>query len=137
MGIPVLDTLLGIIKGPLDKLIPDKNERQRFEHELELEVLKAGLGQMEINKMEAVHPSIFVAGWRPFVGWICGLALGWHFLGNDLFLWARLAFFPDLPEPPTLGGTETLMTVLLSMLGLGGLRTVEKLKGVSREQWKN
>ena len=136
MGIPILDTLLGIVKTPLERLIPDKNERQRFEHELELEVLRAGLAQMEINKAEASHPSVFVAGWRPFIGWVCGAALAWHFIGQDIVNWLRVAFFPNMPAPPVFGGTETLMTVLLSMLGLGGLRTVEKLKGVSRDRWK-
>ncbi len=136
MGLPLIGTILDIVRAPLERLIPDKNERRRFEHDLELEVLRAGLAQMEINKAEANHPSIFVAGWRPFVGWVCGMALGWHFIGNDVFNWARLAFFPHVPAPPQLAGTETLMTVLLSMLGLGGLRTVEKLKGVSREKWR-
>ncbi len=135
MGLPVIDTLLDIVKGPLDKLVPDKNEKQRFTHELEMAILKSGLGQMQINKAEAQHPSIFVAGWRPFIGWVCGFALAWHFMGADILAWLRLAFFPDMPVPPKLSGSETLVTVLLSMLGLGGLRTVEKLKGVSREKW--
>ncbi|MBO6505177.1 MAG: hypothetical protein JJ850_10340 [Kordiimonadaceae bacterium] len=73
---------------------------------------------------------------RKFIGWICGLALAWHFMGHDIVNWLRLAFFPETPAPPALNGTETLVTVLFSMLGLGGLRTVEKLKGVSREEWK-
>jgi hypothetical protein len=60
----------------------------------------------------------------------------WHFIGHDVFNWVRLAFFPHIPAPPEITGTETLMTVLLSMLGLGGLRTIEKLKGVSREKWR-
>lgn len=136
MSIPIIGTILDAIKGPLDKLIPDKNARKKFDHELEMEMLRAGLAQMEINKTEARHPSIFVAGWRPFVGWICGLSLAWHFLGYDIANWLRLAFFPAAPAPPALNGTETLVTVLMSMLGLGGLRTVEKLKGVSRDGWK-
>lgn len=136
MSIPIIGTILDAIKSPLDKLIPDKNARQKFDHELEMALLQAGLAQAEINKMEAQHPSVFVAGWRPFIGWVCGLALAWHFLGFDIANWLRLAFFPDMPAPPALNGTETLVTVLLSMLGLGGLRTVEKLKGVSRDGWK-
>lgn len=71
-----------------------------------------------------------------FIGWVCGCALAWHFVGYDLANWLRLAFAPDMPAPPNLGGTDTLVTVLLSMLGLGGLRTVEKLKGVHRDAWK-
>lgn len=70
------------------------------------------------------------------VGWVCGLSLAWHFIGYDLLNWLRLAFFADMPQPPALNGTETLVTVLMAMLGLGGLRTVEKLKGVSRDGWK-
>ena len=136
MSIPIIGTILDAIKSPLDKLIPDKNARQKFDHELEMALLQAGLAQAEINKTEAQHPSVFVAGWRPFIGWICGLALGWHFLGYDIANWLRLALFPEAPTPPALNGTETLVTVLLSMLGLGGLRTVEKLKGVSRDGWK-
>lgn len=106
------------------------------DYELEMALLQAGLAQAEINKTEAQHPSVFVAGWRPFIGWVCGVALAWHFLGFDLANWLRIAFFPETPAPPALSGTETLVTVLLSMLGLGGLRTVEKLKGVSRDSWK-
>ena len=136
MSIPIIGTILDAIKSPLDRLIPDKNARQKFDHELEMALLQAGLAQAEINKAEARHPSVFVAGWRPFIGWICGLVLGWHFLGSDIANWLRLAFFPDMPPPPALNGTETLVTVLLSMLGLGGLRTVEKLKGVSRDNWR-
>ncbi|MCJ9428704.1 3TM-type holin [Kordiimonas marina] len=135
MGIPILDTILDVIKEPLDRLIPDKNAKQQFEHELEMQVLKAGLGQMEINKAEAEHPSVFVAGWRPAVGWVCAAALAWQFIGHDILLWARAAFFPAVPMPPALTGSDTLVTVLMSMLGLGGLRTVEKIKGVSRETW--
>ncbi len=135
MSIPIIGTILDAIKSPLDKLIPDKNARQKFDHELEMALLQAGLAQAQINKVEAQHPSVFVAGWRPFIGWVCGLALAWHFMGFDIANWLRLAFFPDMPAPPALNGTETLVTVLLSMLGLGGLRTVEKLKGVSRDGW--
>lgn len=136
MGIPLLDTVLDIVKGPLDKLIPDKGKKAEFRHALEMELLKAGLAQMEVNKAEAQHPSVFVAGWRPFIGWVCGAALAYHFIGVDILNWLRVAFFPDVPEPPQIGGSETLVTVLLSMLGLGGLRTVEKIKGVSRDKWQ-
>jgi hypothetical protein len=132
MGIPVLDTILDVIKTPLERLIPDKNERLKMEHEISTAAIKAGLAQMEVNKVEAAHRSIFVAGWRPAVGWVCALALAWHFMFYDIAAWIQISFFPDASAPPSLNGTETLLTVLMSMLGLGGLRTVEKLKGVSR-----
>lgn len=79
--------------------------------------------QTKINELEAQHRTVFVAGWRPFIGWVCGVALAYNFVIRDLFIWAIK------PEsiPPALQ-MEHLMTVLLGMLGLGGLRTFEKIK---------
>ena len=79
--------------------------------------------QTKINEIEAGHRSIFVAGWRPFIGWICGFALAYNFVIRDLFIWV----LQPKEIPPALQ-MEHLMTVLLGMLGLGGLRTYEKLK---------
>ena len=83
--------------------------------------------QTKINEIEAKHRSVFVAGWRPFVGWVCGVALAYNFIVRDLFIWALQ------PEevPPALQ-MEHLMTVLMGMLGLGGLRTFEKIKDKTR-----
>jgi Holin of 3TMs, for gene-transfer release len=134
MAIPLIGAILDIVKGPLDKLIPDKAKKAEFQAALEMEILRTGMAQMEVNKAEAQHKSIFVAGWRPFIGWVCGVALAWNFIGYDLLNWLRLAFLPAMPAPPALGGSETLITVLMSMLGLGGLRTIEKIKGVSRDR---
>jgi len=78
--------------------------------------------QAEINKMEAQHRTVFVAGWRPFIGWVCGFALAYNFVLRDLLIW----FFGPETAPPALQ-MEHLMTVLLGMLGLGGMRTFEKL----------
>lgn len=78
--------------------------------------------QSEINKMEAQHRSIFVAGWRPFIGWICGIALAYNFIIRDLIAWVS----PDI-MPPAIQ-MDQLITILLGMLGLGGLRTFEKIK---------
>ena len=79
--------------------------------------------QTRINEIEAQHRTVFVAGWRPFIGWVCGVALAYNFVIRDLFIWA---INPET-VPPALQ-MEHLMTVLLGMLGLGGLRTYEKLK---------
>ena len=83
--------------------------------------------QTKINEIEAKHRRVFVAGWRPFVGWVCGVALAYNFIIRDLFIWALQ------PEevPPALQ-MEHLMTVLMGMLGLGGLRTFEKIKDKTR-----
>ena len=78
--------------------------------------------QSEINKMEAQHRSIFVAGWRPFIGWICGVALLYNFIIRDVIAWVS----PDV-MPPAIQ-MDQLITILLGMLGLGGLRTFEKIK---------
>ena len=82
--------------------------------------------QNEVNKIEAQHRSIFVAGWRPFIGWVCGLALLYNFVIRDLVAW----IMPEI-MPPALQ-MEHLITILMGMLGLGGLRTYEKLKDKSK-----
>lgn len=79
--------------------------------------------QTKINEIEAGHRTVFVAGWRPFIGWVCGVALAYNFVIRDLFIWAL-----DPQEVPPALQMEHLMTVLLGMLGLGGLRTYEKVK---------
>lgn len=111
------------------------SDEERLDKKLLLERLrqKPHLEQIEINKVEAGHASIFVAGWRPCVGWICAFALGWHFLFYDIVNWIMISFYPEHPAPPALNGTETLITVLLSLLGLGGLRTLEKFGGVQKQ----
>ena len=83
--------------------------------------------QTKINELEAQHRSVFVAGWRPFCGWICSVALFYNFVIRDLFIWAIQ------PEtvPPAIQ-MEHLMTILMGMLGLGGLRTYEKIKDKSK-----
>ncbi len=82
--------------------------------------------QTKINEVEAQHRSMFVAGWRPFIGWVCGLAFAYHFVAFPIVR----TIYPDI-EFPTLN-TEPLFTVLMGMLGLGGLRTFEKLKGKTK-----
>ena len=93
---------------------------------------KPMLAQIELNKIEAAHRSLFVAGWRPFIGWVCGFALVWHFIAFDMLTWVTVNFFPHVTELPGLTGTETLVTVLMSLLGLGALRTVEKMGGKAK-----
>jgi hypothetical protein len=82
--------------------------------------------QGEINKIEAQHRTIFVAGWRPFIGWVCGIALAYNFVLRDLLIW----FIGPEQVPPALQ-MEHLMTVLIGMLGLGGMRTFEKFNDKS------
>ena len=89
-------------------------------------------GQMEINKIEAAHKSIFVAGWRPFIGWVGGLALAYQYIIHPLLLWLwQIAdSFLEMPvTPPALGDTEALYTIILGMLGIGAMRSFDKTKG--------
>ncbi len=81
--------------------------------------------QLEVNKVEAAHKSLFVAGWRPFIGWVCGVAMASNFL-----LMPYLVAFIDV-QPLDL---TVMMPVLMGMLGLGTMRSVEKVKRVAREQ---
>tara|TARA_R110000824_G_scaffold160705_1_gene335602 strand:+ start:211 stop:597 length:387 start_codon:yes stop_codon:yes gene_type:complete len=127
----ILDKLIAPVAGILDKFVVDKDLKMKLQHELETALHSANLAQLEVNKAEAAHKSIFVAGWRPFVGWVCGVALAYHFILAPLlqFGFALGGIEQDLPEFEF----GQLSTVLMGMLGLGGLRTFEKMKGVSRE----
>jgi hypothetical protein len=123
----------GTVKPVLDKFIPDAEKRLEAENMIFTQVHAIGMGQIEINKEEAKSSKLFVAGWRPAVGWICAFNLGYAMLGNDILNWClQMASvisgksIPMLPEPDI---TLTL-ELLLGLLGLGGLRTYEKLKGV-------
>ena len=126
----ILDKLIAPVAGILDKFVADKDLKMKLQHELETAMHSANLAQLEVNKAEAVHKSIFVAGWRPFVGWVCGVALAYHFILAPLlqFSFALAGMDQELPE----FDFSQLSTVLMGMLGLGGLRTFEKMKGVSR-----
>ena len=127
----MIDKLIGPITGIVDKFIVDKDLKMKLQHELETAIHSANLAQLEVNKAEAGHKSIFVAGWRPSVGWVCSLAMLYHFILAPMiqFGFALGGVEQALPE----FDFSQLSTVLMGMLGLGGLRTFEKMKGVSRE----
>ena len=82
--------------------------------------------QAQINEQEAKHRTIFVAGWRPFIGWVCGFALAYNFVLRDLLVW-----YVGVESAPPALQMEHLMTVLIGMLGLGGMRTFEKFNNKS------
>ena len=127
----MIDKLIGPITGIVNKFVVDKDLKMKLQHELETALHSANLAQLEVNKAEAAHKNTFVAGWRPFVGWVCGVALAYHFILAPLlqFGFALAGLDQELPEFEF----SQLSTVLMGMLGLGGLRTFEKMKGVSRE----
>lgn len=134
MSLPVILTAgLELLK----RVIPDPETRRKAEYELlklnqegALEEFRGHLQmaqmQADTNKQEAGHQSLFVAGWRPAIGWACGAIFACNYIGVPFLAW--LSPLLDLPPPPRLDIGEVL-PVLLGMLGLGGLRTTEKLKG--------
>ena len=102
----------------------DKSEKLSHEQIMAKLAQAPGLAQVELNKVEAGHRSIFVAGWRPAIGWVCACALGWHYVGSP-FVAVWIKDMPDLE-------TGTLMELVIAMLGMGALRTTEKLMGKTR-----
>ena len=139
----LLQNILGGENGPIAKLvnlIPDGNARAAAKAAFEKEAMElaaqAGLEQLAINKQEAASSSVFVAGWRPAIGWICGFALAWQVILQPLLSYGLSIYstysHQTIPPPPVLE-TGQLYTVLLGMLGLGGMRTFEKINGVSRD----
>jgi hypothetical protein len=90
------------------------------------------LAQTEINAAEAQHKSIFVAGWRPFIGWVCGVGIAWSMVVQPVAQWAMIAW-GDGTELPTID-TSYLMELVTAMLGMSGLRTFEKMRGVARRK---
>jgi len=131
----MLQTLIGPVASLLEKFIPDKDLRSRLSHEIATmaeknahEQIKA---QLEINKTEAQHNSLFVSGWRPAVGWTCCLGMAANFLIIPMTNFALALASSNITIP--LIDLETMLPVLLGMLGLGGMRSFEKSKGVSRK----
>ena len=125
----MLDKLIGPVTSLLDKFIENKDQRNALAHEIstmaERHAQELAKGQLEVNKVEAAHNNLFVAGWRPAVGWSCCFALVYStILSPILSIWFTV--------PPV--DSSLLTTVLMGMLGLGAMRTVEKTKGVQRER---
>lgn len=131
----LLGSALTVFDKVLDRVIPDNNARSQAKEALatldksgELSLL---LGQLEVNKTEAAHPSIFVSGWRPFIGWTCGAGLAYNFILYPILKFIVVITMDIPPVLPVLESGE-LMTLLLGMLGLAGYRTYEKKSEVAR-----
>jgi hypothetical protein len=122
-----------------DDLLTSDEEKLKIalqEKQLEAELIK---GQLDINKTEAAHDSIFVAGWRPFIGWIGGIALGYQFILYPLMTWLwtfmqAKNWIPATLDPPPVLEAEELWVVLTGMLGIAGMRSFDKLKGTETPQ---
>jgi|TARA_B100001248_G_scaffold212003_1_gene166313 hypothetical protein len=128
----VAESIVGVAGKVLNKFVADKDLKVKLQHELKTAFHAANLAQIDLNKQEAAHQSMFVAGWRPFVGWTCGVALAYHFLIAPLLGFMLVLYGIDTPMPEF--EFSQLSTILMGMLGLGGLRSYEKMKGVHRDK---
>lgn len=130
----MLQALIGPVTGLLDKVIEDKDQKAALAHEIatmsERHAQELAKGQLEINKAEAASGSVFKGGWRPFIGWVCGVAFAYHFVIQPFIVFGVSAAGVEIPPLPEFD-MSSLMTVMMGMLGLGGLRTFEKTKKVA------
>lgn len=136
--LPIVDAvsgfMSGVVKPVLDKFVPDAQQRIEAEQFAARQLQDLTVAQIDVNKEEAKSPSMFVAGWRPFIGWVCGASLAYAAIVHYALAWVLdvISIFtgqslPPLPKPD-LGIT---LEILAGMLGLGGLRTYEKLNNVA------
>ncbi len=121
-----LGAVSDLVNTAINKIWPDKSEAEKQQLAAAVMVVQ---GQIDINKTEAANPNVFVSGWRPFIGWVCGMACAWNWIGlptakTALAIWGN----PIVLAPADL---SEMLPVLLGMLGLGALRTVEKIKNVA------
>jgi hypothetical protein len=129
----LIPALLGVLGTAADRLIPDPNARQDFMLKLQEALNAADLKQIEVNIAEAQHRSIFVAGWRPFIGWVCGAAMVYSYillpLGGFVAGFFGEQYQTIVLNAPKLDGN--LWELLFAMLGFGALRSFDKLKGIA------
>jgi len=122
----------------VDKLVPDKNAAREHKESIEKAIQNAvdasNLAQIEVNKIEAAQAGIFTK-WRPALGWTCVFGLGWNFIVTPLLTWVCFLSKVDVSTVPSLDITN-LITLLVGMLGMSGIRMNEKIKGVARESSK-
>ncbi|GIX17716.1 MAG: hypothetical protein KatS3mg119_1902 [Rhodothalassiaceae bacterium] len=132
MGIPVISDIIQAIAKPIDDLVGDTDLKRKLKAEIQGQLFQLDMAQIAVNQQEAAHKSLYVAGWRPFIGWVCGVAIAWAFLGQHVAEWAVAIWAPGTPIPEV--ESDRLMELVLAMLGMAGLRTYEKRAGVAREK---
>jgi Mg/Co/Ni transporter MgtE len=131
----VIDKLIGPVSGLLDKFIEDKDQKARLAHEVatmaENHAQELAKGQLAINLAESKHKSLFVSGWRPALGWVAVLGMFGNYITIPFTNFVLALLEIDITIP--LISLETMMPIVMGMLGLGGLRTFEKHKGVHKD----
>jgi len=136
--VSIFQPLIGPIVNKVVGLIPDPNARAQAKEQMERELLNAwaaaNAAQVEVNKTEAAHKSLFVAGWRPAIGWVCAGGIAYSFIVQPLANWiVALTYGPGAVQLPPLE-TGPIFGLATSMLGLAGLRSWEKSRGIAREK---
>jgi hypothetical protein len=127
--------IFGGIRGIIDESFTSEEEKLEAHRKLvELEEAAKAM-QVNVNLQEAKHKSVFVAGWRPFIGWVGGVALAYNFIIRDVFAWVLSVWWPLTEAPPVLDASQLFM-VILGMLGIGGMRSFDKLKKTNTERIK-
>jgi len=122
----MIDKLIEPVSNILDKFVADKDLKLKLSHELEKEIVSLNRAQIELNKVEASHENVFVAGWRPFIGWACGVALVYHFLIEPIIQYILIVNGVQFDTPEF--DFSQLSTIVMAMLGMSTLRTYEKTK---------
>ena len=122
----MIDQLIKPVSDILDKFVADKDLKFKLSHELEKEIVSLNRAQIELNKVEAAHKNVFVSGWRPFIGWACGIALVYHFLLEPIIQYILILSGADFKTPEF--DFSQLSTIVMAMLGMSSLRTYEKTK---------
>ncbi|MBA58495.1 MAG: hypothetical protein CMQ40_04915, partial [Gammaproteobacteria bacterium] len=131
----IVDSVVGVAGKVLDKFVEDKDLRTKLDAELKSQLINLDALQAKANIEQAKHPSLFVAGARPAIMWICAFALAWQYILAPISSWALVVWYPTITLPAL--ETEELTGLIMALLGLGGMRTAEKWKGVSRENMKS
>lgn len=121
-----LGSVADLANTVIGRIWPDKTEAEKAQMAAALTIVQ---GQLDANKAEAASPNAFTSGWRPGIGWVCALALGLQYLARPMLQWYGVVTGHEFPPLP--GIDENLWQLMLGMLGLGGLRTWEKTKGVA------
>jgi len=122
----MIDKLIQPVGDILDKFVADKDLKIKLSHELEKEIISLNKAQLEVNKVEAKHNNIFVSGWRPFIGWCCGLSLAYHFILEPVIQYILIVNGIQFETPEF--DFSQLSTIVMAMLGMSTLRTYEKTK---------
>ena len=130
----IAESIIGVASKVLDKFVEDKDLKRKLESELKSQIISLDLAQAQTNLEQAKHSSVFIAGARPAIMWICAFGLGWQFVFQPVAAWILAVSGSELLLP--LFETEGLMPLTLSLLGLGSMRSFEKFKGIQRNSMK-